>query len=130
MKCRRIVQTGNTKTVVWFGSYGIDNNGNALFYSDDKHDNYAEEQQGVADSLTQRLSVIRGELWYAVRYGLPLLEKIRSKVLMDSSVAEIVLQQPDVKSILTFDSSIDSKTKTYSCEMTVESVYGAVDVEI
>ena len=91
--------------VVWFGSYGITADGHSKFYNEnDIHDNFADKQQGVCDSLTQRLSVIRGELWYNINFGLPLLEKIESKIAIDAAISEIVLAHPDVEEIATFES--------------------------
>lgn len=122
MSCRRIVD-GN---VVWFGSVGTDVNGKALFISSDKHDNYSTEAESVKDSLTQRLSVIRGELWNDIYTGLPLLEKTKSTSSMDSAIAEIILKHPNVYSILTFTSKMEKTS--YHCSVTVQTTYGIVEV--
>ena len=125
MRCRRIVD-GN---VVWFGSKGKQANGHAEFFNpNDKHDNYADNQEAVADSLTQRLSVIQKELWYATSYGLPLFEKTRSKATVDATVADIITQHPDVVSILSFSSEVVNHK--YSCSVSVQSTFGVVDVNL
>ena len=47
----------------------------STYNKNNKHENYGKEKEAIIDSLTQRLSVIKGELWYNVSAGLPLLEK-------------------------------------------------------
>lgn len=119
MRTRSIVNG----TVVWFGSIGIDENGNSI-----KSSNFSEKQQGVADSLTQRLSVIKGELWYNVNHGVPLLEKLQRKQLLDASIVTIVNSHPDVKEILSFSSKIVNGS--YSFDMTILSIYGEINVNM
>ena len=103
MRCRNIVKRSDgSKTIVWFGSIGKDENGNAI-----KAENYVGSQQGLAASLTQRLSILKGELWTNINYGLPLLEKV-DKTIMDSVVIDILLTHPDVKSILKFASKVEN----------------------
>lgn len=93
-----------------------------------KQPSYVDRQQAVASSLTQRLSVIRGELWYNVSYGIPLLEKIKSKSIIDATVIQIVSSHQDVNDIKDFYSYIDRHS--YHCKMTVMSKYGPVDLQI
>ncbi len=125
MRCRRIYK-GN---VVWFGSYGKNNDDTARFFAaGNKHDNYSDNQEAVADSLTQRLSVIQKELWYATSYGLPLFEKTRSKATVDATVADIIMQHPDVVSILSFSSEVVNHK--YSCSVSIQSTFGVVDVNL
>ncbi len=130
MNCRRVKREDGKNIIVWFGSYGINEDGTAKFYNiNDKHDNISTEQEAVADSLTQRLSVIEGELWYSITEGLPLLNKIKSKIELDASVTEIVLGHPDVVSITSFSSQVNDK-REYSTTFTVETEYGSLDVSI
>ena len=127
MRCRRIKKIDGRNEVVWFGSYGK-NGDNALFFNEnDKHDNFSDQQQGVSDSLTQRLSVLREELWYDIDYGLPLFDKVR-KPAMDSFSCSTVLNHPDVISIDEFSSQVINNK--YSCSMTVVSVFGNVTLNI
>ena len=99
-----------------------------FFNPDDKHDNYSDKQQGVVDSLTQRLSVIRRELWYDVDYGLPLLDKQKSKVAIDAFIGKTVLAHPDVDSIQDFDSKIINKV--YTCSMKIITKYGEIILNV
>ena len=95
------------------------------FYNpNDKHDNFSDKQQAVVDSLTQRLSVIRRELWYDINYGLPLLDKQKSKVSIDAFIGKTVLAHPDVDSIKQFESNIVGKK--YVCSMTISTIYGDI----
>lgn len=134
MRCRRIkvwYDENNTKhtSVVWFGSYGIDDNDNAKFVNPhDKHDNFADKQQGVADSLTQRLSVIKKELWYNVSYGLPLFDKQKSKLAIDAFVGSTITSHPDVVSIKSFDSKVVDKK--YTCNTVIITKYGEMTLNL
>ena len=81
LRCRPIVNN----TYVFFKSCGKDENGNAIKYGEDGV-SFAKDEEGVAQSLTQRLSVIRGELWYNVLYGIPLFDKMKTKIEADIAV--------------------------------------------
>ena len=118
MKCRTIID-GN---VVWFGSQGIDDNtGRAI-----RADNYSEGQQAVSSSLTQRLSVLKRELWYKIDFGLPLFDKIKSKAIIDSNVIATITSNEDVVRIESFESSLVDKV--YSCSAKIMTKYGLIDL--
>lgn len=127
MRCRTIKRANDRIHIVWFGSHGKNADGTAKFYNDN-HDNFSTDAKAVADSLTQKLSVIRQELWFAVNHGLPLLEKTSSKIEMDSAVVEIVLGHEDVQEILEFESEIFQHH--YSATLQVQTIYGVTEVEI
>lgn len=94
-------------------------------------ENYSEEQKAIRDSLIQRLSIIKGELWYKASYGLPLMEKIKSKGIYDTVVINIITSTPGVVNIVSFVSNIekvpfDNSTKTitaYVLDFTVVTSY-------
>lgn len=129
--------------VVWFGTIGkqavgFDNQlwdvatwddtpGEALFLHEDRS-SFSEKQQSVVDSLTQRLSIIRGELWYAMSYGLPLFEKNRSKLEFDAFIIKTITEHPDVDSIISFKS--DVKGSNYACEVKIQSKYGPIVINL
>lgn len=127
MKCRGIVRENGKKTVVWFGSYGLNEDGTAKF-ANDEHTSYTNQQQGAADSLTQRLSVLEGELWYDIYYGLPLLEKGINKANIDASVVGIIMQHPDVQSILKFESKVTNER--YELNVVIQSTFGTLTLTI
>lgn len=127
MRCRRLKNENGTKHVVWFGSYGKNNDGTAKFFNENnKHDNFAGQQQGVADSLTQHLSVLKYELWYAMNYGLSLLDKRKSKMFFDAEAYDIILQHPDVEGILEFES--EKINNRYIARVKIQSTFGVVNV--
>lgn len=80
-------------------------------------ENYSEKQHGVRDSLIQRLSVIKGELWYKASYGLPLMEKIRNKGIYDSIIINIITTHPDIVNLSYFYSEIVKSYVTSSGEI-------------
>lgn len=138
--------------IVWFGSAGKNPDGTAKLvynqqglYSDSRDlnkkisepaketlrmskFNFSTEQIGVRDSLVQRLSVLKGELWYRVNYGIPLFDKVHSKTLIDTQVASVVTSHEDVIRIEKFESSLYNHK--YSCNMTIVTVFGNLDLEI
>ena len=133
MKCRRLKTWYDEKgtrhrDLVFFGSYGKNDDGTAKFVNpQNKHDNYSDGREAVADSLTQRLSVLQKELWYSVNYGLPLFDKT-NKYALDGRIVSIVTSHPDVISIDKFESKLVDKT--YKCSMIIISKYGQLTVEV
>lgn len=117
MRCRQI----KNGEVVWFNSLGKDANNNAI-----KDTNFVDNQLAVSCSLIQRLSVLKNELWYKVNYGLPLFDKVKSKVFMDSNVTQIIMQHPDVVKIISFSSKIENKTYVYTAF--IESKFGNLTI--
>jgi hypothetical protein len=89
---------------------------------DQPNKNYDSGTDAVIDSLIQRLSVIKGELWYQVNYGLPLTEKYKSKGVFDSVISNIISSDPGVRNLLSFSSSVDKSIYNFTCS--VLSIYG------
>jgi len=126
--------------VVWFGSAGrtivgfdISEWDNARW--DDassmhirKAESFSERQQSVTDNLTQRLSIVKGELWYNINYGQPIFEKTKSKTAFDAFILTVVKQHPDVNSIISFNSQIIDKK--YTCNIQIESIYGQITLNL
>lgn len=142
MRTRRIkIDENGVKHIVWFGSYGKNQDGTAKFYDNNvnrslygkddngKHDNYSKEQEAIKDSLMQRLSVIKGELWYNVSVGIPLFDKIKKKGVLDSYIVFEILKHPDVKEVLEFKSNVVNN-HSYSCSCNVLSKYGEINITI
>lgn len=91
-------------------------------------DNFSFDQEGIKDSLTQKISTLRKELWYNVNYGMPIVNKERSKLAIDSFIATVVESHPDVIRIENFSSKITNRQ--YSCYMTIVSKYGNLTIEV
>lgn len=119
MKCRQMIN-GN---IVWFGSSGVDENGNAI-----KNDNFVSDIDALAQTLTQKLQVMRSELWHNMSFGLPLLENKKSKMLLDTAVADIVLSNENVLTIQSLDSRINGEV--YECDILVKSIFGDISISI
>ena len=113
MKCRNSID----KNIVWFKSYGIDEEGKAKKVDE----NFVENEKAVAQSLKQKLSVIQGELWYHINYGLPLYNKVKSKGVLDAVILGILEDHPSVKKIIDFKSSIVNHKYTFT--FTVNTIY-------
>ena len=128
-------RTLQNNTVVWFGSYGLDkekpvyaHDGSLIGYQAKKAENFSNQQQGVRDSLVQRLSVLKGELWYKISFGIPLFDKVHSKTLIDTHVASVVTSHPDVQRIENFESSLQNHR--YTCNMSIVTIYGNIQLQI
>lgn len=117
------VQTKRSREIAWFNSVGVDNDGKAI-----KAENFSQQQESVVAGLTQRLSVLKNELWYNFSFGQPLTDKIRSKELIDSFVSTTISAHPDVVDIISFSSSITNRK--YSCNARIKSIYGEVNLTI
>ena len=113
MRCRNSI--GNN--IVWFKSYGIEEDGKAKKVDE----NFVENEKAVAQSLKQKLSVIQGELWYHINYGLPLYNKVKSKGVLDAVILGILEDHPSVKKIINFKSSIVNHKYTFT--FTVNTIY-------
>lgn len=123
MKCRAM-QNNN---IVWFGSYGKNEDGTAKFYDANKN-SFSDKQVAVKDSLTQRLSVLKGELWYRVSYGIPLFDKVNSKTLIDTFVISTITDNKEVVRIENFESSL--RNHNYTCNMKIITSYGDLILQI
>ena len=113
MRCRNSID----KNIVWCKSYGIDEDGKAKKVDE----NFVENEKAVAQSLKQKLSVIQGELWYHINYGLPLYNKVKSKGVLDAVILGILEDHPSVKKIINFKSSIVNHKYTFT--FTVNTIY-------
>lgn len=123
MKCRRFKNEDGIKHIVWFGSYGKNLDGSAKFYNiENKNDNYSEKQQYIVDSITEKLSVLKYELWFNVNYGMPIIDKTRVKGIIDAYVVEEIYNNSDVTDIKQFSSTFTEHN--YSATIKVISTFG------
>ena len=129
MKCRRI--NPDNGMIVWFGVKDVIRNeageNQAIFQDEtNKHANYATGSEGVANSLRQRLSVLKHELWYDYNRGMPLPDKARSKAIVDAYIIQTILEHPDVIDIEGFES--EQERNNYTCYFIVNTIYGQIEL--
>ena len=129
MKCRRI--NPDNGMIVWFGVKDVIRNEageNQAIFQDkiNKHANYATGSEGVANSLRQRLSVLKHELWYDYNRGMPLPDKARSKAIVDAYIIQTILEHPDVIDIEGFES--EQERNNYTCYFIVNTIYGQIEL--
>lgn len=91
-------------------------------------ENFVDKQDAVASALNEMLRVIKGELWYNVNFGIPLFDKVASKIQMDTAVMDIVNSHKEVVMIENFTSYITKNT--YSCSMNIKTIYGDIAISI
>lgn len=123
MRCRAI-RDGN---VAMFGSVGLKPDGTSI-QAIGNQQSYDIFQLGICSDLVQRLSVLKGELWYSAEYGLPITDKVKAKMMLDMYVADTVMAHPDVIDVKNLTSSTDKGR--YSCTMTVETIYGDLTMTV
>lgn len=157
MKCRKMTwnELKNCYDIVWFGSKGKNENGKAIFVDENGktiqssqleyvegtdiltrnsakkvHNNFSEDADAVVESLRQRLSVMKNELWNDYLYGLPLLQEGVTKAMIDSDAILMISYCPGVRSLNSFKSEIDVSSKTYKLEFDISTIYGDVSVSV
>lgn len=128
MRVRRIARVDGKNIIVWFGSYGTNANGSAKFFNPSNiHDNFSENQDYTADLLTQKLSNIKNELWWNVTFGLPLIDKLTSRVEIDAEIGQIILAEESVIDILNFESSFIGHT--YLAKIKILTKFGEINLD-
>lgn len=118
------------RNLVFFGVKGvtIDENGEKhCVFTDDKK-SYANGIDGVNQSLTQRLSLIKGELYHFMNAGFPILDKVTSKHVFDAHIINVVSHHKEVKSIDKIESKVINRT--YSCKLYFTTNYGSSYITI
>ena len=157
MRVRRLIDEKTdlvkNRRVVWFGSYGkttkLDANGNVITHSEvqddgtiiqvptmfakfvnpnNKHDNFASENEMVRDSLIQKLSVIKHELWYDYQFGMPLVDSNIAQVQIDAFVMQTITQHQDVIAIQKFKSKVEGHA--YACNVEIITKFGEVKISL
>ncbi len=86
-------------------------------------DTYALDSDAVVESLNQRLSKIKGELWYQLNYGLPLFDKYKTKGIFDATIINIISEHPEVNYIKSYKSEV--KKNIYTFDVNVVTIYNA-----
>ena len=95
---------------------------NPYTYIESQEFNYSTGAKGVKDALIPRLSVIKGELWYKSSYGLPLMDKIKSKGIYDSIIVRYITDYTDVTNLEEFSSNLNEHVYTFDCK--INTIYG------
>lgn len=111
MRCRAL---NSQNHIIWFGKNLDEKTEDGQYVN---VSNYAENSDAVVASLTQRLSVIKGELWYQINYGIPLTDNSPRSALFDSIIADIITSHPGVTEITEFTSKIVNRTYYYNCKI-------------
>ena len=75
----------------------------------------------VKDSLISKLSILKGELWYKSNYGLPLTAHTKIKSIIDVAVLDIINDQQEIKSVISFDSRVNNHN--YILNFSLATIY-------
>lgn len=101
-------------------------NGEPVFFQSEN--NFASDLDAVVQSLTQKLSTLKNELWYNYLYGMPLFEKVKTKAVIDAYVSSVISSDENITSVTSFESSIVNNK--YTCKMKLETVFGQISVNL
>ena len=80
----------------------------------DMHQNYAEGIEAVRQYMIQHLTVIKGELWYDMMYGLPLVNEHVTKGMIDAEALSIIYSDSEVNEVVSFESEVTENSYTAS----------------
>lgn len=101
---------------------------NGLDYEIFSNSYTVNNKEYVEQKLQQKLSIFLGELFYNFEYtdnvGIPYLKK-NNKMELDIILKEHIINTEGVKSILTFDSSLND-LREYKCKFSVETIEGVI----
>lgn len=111
--------------LVMFGSYGVNPDGTAIRVVNDgselasQKEDIAEGEDSLQYSIRQKLSVIKNELWYNYKFGIPLVDKIVNKAFIDAYIITTIKDINGVRTISNFVSQVEDKT--YRCTFIVNN---------
>lgn len=99
-----------------------------------RRDQFLYDHKAVAQAVVTRLKLLQGEWWEDVDDGLPLFQEILNTFYapdhraerVDLIFSERILRTRGVSEILSFDSSINMQTRTYSAQCRIQTIYGKV----
>ena len=110
--------------------YTKDKNGNNIQYrgalKTEDGLSYCNGVEGVSQSLTQRLSLIQGELYHYLNEGFPLISKTCNKQMLDAYLVKIICNHTEVKSIIKLTSTIENYS--YKAQIKIATNYGDIDL--
>lgn len=130
MICRKIEEYDGQKNLVFFGVKGVykDKDGTlrSVFTKDKK--SYADGIDGVNQSVMQRLSLIKGELYHFMNAGFPLTDKVYEKQVFDAHIINVLSHHSEVTSIDKIESKV--LNRAYYCKVHFSTRYGSSYIEI
>lgn len=104
----------------------MDENGDYVFGLNEQ--GFFKDKEAVAQAILTKIKLLKGEWWEDVTEGTPLFESVLGRNLTDDSKTAIdlilkdrILSVENVETILTFDSYIDNKSRTYNMQCEVQT---------
>lgn len=85
----------------------------------------------VVQNIKIRLLFIRGEFFADVRKGIPYFSDEFTKgdrSIIDSFIKAEILETPEVRNMLSYTSSFDPNSRTYSISCEVDTIYGTATI--
>lgn len=131
MICRKMSKYDGKMNLVFFGVKGVTTDENGVKHSvfdNDEHKSHCDGIDAVNQSLIQRLSLIKGELYHYMNAGFPLLDKVTSKQVFDAHIINVVSHHSEVKSIDKIESKV--LNRCYSCKLYFSTNYGSNYIEV
>lgn len=118
LKTRKIIKTSS-------GNYsGVFGQGNA---------NFVYGVDALAQILTHQILTIRGELKTRTDFGVDWFNRTdtqNEKIILDTQIKNIIHNNPYVKTILSFNSFLNTNTNTYNLNFKASTTEGLLEVNI
>jgi hypothetical protein len=89
------------------------------------------EKDQVAQNVTIRLRMFYGECFLNTRLGIPYFSDSFTKAsrdTIDAMIKATIKETPEIAEILSYTSSFDGPTRTYTINFKASTIYGMVNV--
>lgn len=130
MICRKMEKYNGQLNLVFFGIKGTYTNekGELCSVFTDDHKSHADGIDGVNQSVMQRLSLIKGELYHFMNAGFPLTDKVSEKQVFDAHVISVLSHHSEITSIDKIESKV--LNRAYYCKVYFSTKYGSSYIEV
>jgi len=98
---------------------------------------FYKDADAVGQAIRTRLLLLYGEWWEDQEDGTPLFEEILRKSMTDSGLKAVDLIVKDrilgvdgVAAIKQYKSEVNRRSRTYSIEAVIETIYGEVNINL
>lgn len=112
----------------------LDNNGDYVFGFG--KNSFLDGVEAIAQAVTTRLKLLRGEWWENLNDGLPLWQEILGNsgsnqhlAYVDNLITERIINTPGVTQIITYEGLWDSSTRQYSFNSKINTSYSETTIE-
>ena len=109
----------------------VDQYGDMLFGGSGQLDLWHDVPEAVALFVLYRLRLNLGEWFADLSQGMPWATEVlgeRTQATRDIAVRAQVRQTPGVKEVVSYGSRINTNTRTWDCQLTIDTIYGQASI--